>query len=218
MKKSTLWAASLAVLLGSSGVVSAQLVDITRPGDPIVAVSGTNDADGNAGAPPAAESEINAINDVGQKYLNFLDLESGFAVTPSANPGKLPVTGLRFYSANDAVERDPASYRLSGSNDSLTGPWTLISEGALTLPAERNAGGTTVAIPPEGNLAAVNQTVLFANPNSYTHLQLVFPTLKDAAAANSMQIAEVEFLVPEPSSIVLSLLSLLGLVGVARRR
>ena len=210
----------LSILLSVS-VTQAQWVDITRPGDPIKLISGTNDADTNAGAPPAGEVESHVIDDVGQKYLNFVDFNSGFAVTPSANAGNQPVVGLRLYSANDAVERDPASYELSGSNAGLDGPWTVISSGDLALPADRTPGGATAVINPDGTRSAnaYFQEVLFNNTSSYSHFQLTFPTLKDAAAANSMQIAEVEFLaVPEPTSLGLAISGLLGLGLLGRKR
>jgi hypothetical protein len=200
-----------------SAAASAAMIDITRPGDPVTVVSGINQGDGDAGPPPAGEVESHAIDDVGQKYLNFLDLNSGFTVTPSANPGNLPVTGLNLYTANDEETRDPASFILTGSDDLAT--WNVIASGNLALPAGRNAGGNTVAIPPAGNPAAFFQQVLFDNAIPYTHYQLIFPTLKDAAAANSMQIAEVEFLVvPEPATATLGGLALLALTAVARRR
>lgn len=206
-------------LVTFTSATQASIIDITRPGDPIQIVNGTNQGDADAGPPPAGEVESHAIDDVGQKYLNFLDLLSGFAVTPSANPSGLPVTGLRFYTANDAVERDPASFVLFGSNDGLDGPWTAIASGNLALPDARNEGGNAVMIPPTGNLAANQQTVTFDNDTSYLHYQLIFPTLKNAAVANSMQIAEVEFLVvPEPATASLAGLALLVLGAIARRR
>lgn len=209
---------ALAYVVGQTTAVSAAFIDITRPGDPIQVVSGFNQGDGDAGAPPAAEGVENAINDTGQKYLNFLDLSSGFAVTPSAANGN-PVIGLRLYTANDAEPRDPASYQLFGSNDSIDGPWEVIASGNLSLPADRNPGGNAVVIPPAGNLAAFHQEITFDNATAYDHYQLIFPTLKDAVAANSMQIAEVELLaVPEPGTISLALLGLVGLVARGRSR
>ena len=202
---------------GQTAMVSAEKIDITRPGDAIQLVSGFNQDDGNAGPPPGSEGVENAINDIGQKYLNFLDLSSGFSVTPSFP--QTPVTGLTLYTANDAEPRDPASYQLFGSNDTIDGPWTAISSGNLALPSARNNGGNSVVIPPTGNAAAAHQTVEFENDTAYQHYRLIFPTLKDAVAANSMQIAEVELLaVPEPASAALALVALLGMVGYLRRR
>jgi len=182
--------------------------DVTQPGDLIQLVNGVNDGDGNSGPPPAAEGVEHAIDNVGQKYLNFLDLGSGFTVRPSA--GLTLVTALRFYPANDAEERDPASYLFEGLQS--TG-WTTISTGALALPSDRNSGGTT----PLDNLFF--QEVSFVNDLAYAEYRVTFPTLKNAAAANSMQIAEVELIgvvVPEPG--VLSLVPLAGLGWLARRR
>jgi hypothetical protein len=187
--------------------------DITSPGDAITLVNGANDGDGNSGPPPANEGVERAIDNVTQKYLNFLDLGSGFVVTPSV--GSTVVTGARFYSANDAIERDPTSYLLEGSTDGLN--FSIISEGALALPEGRNAGGTT----PEFTIDPLTmflQEVSFDNDAAYTSYRVTFPTLRDAAAANSMQIAEVELLgvVPEPSSVALVGLGLAALV-VGRR-
>lgn len=191
-------------------------VDITRPGDPIIIVNGFNLADANAGPPPAAEGVEHAIDDRGQKYLNFLDLSSGFIVTPSGNPSHLPVTGLRLYTANDAEARDPASYQLFGSNDGVS--WAAIAAGNLALPDGRNAN--FISIPVSGTPSAFFQEVSFANTTPYERYQLIFPTLKDAQTANGMQIAEVEILiaVPEPSSYALLLAGLIAMVGLARVR
>lgn len=203
----------------SVNAVSGAFIDITRPGDTIAIVNGINQGDDQAGPPPANEPVEKAIDDVGQKYLNFLDLSSGFAVTPSANPSGEPVIGLRLYTANDSPERDPASFQLLGSNDSIEGPWTAIASGNLALPEGRNEGGDVVAIPPTGNLGAFLQEVSFANDLPFEHYQITFPTLKDAAVANSMQIAEVELLVvPEPASLaLLGLGGMLMLIGCRRR-
>ena len=160
------------------------LNDVTQPGDPIVRVDGQNDGDANDGPPPAAETVENAINDVTQEYLNFLDLGSGFEVTPSVGP--TIVSGLRLYTANDAIPRDPASYVLEGGTG---GEFTVISRGELALPDARNPGGDN---PIDDSLAF--QEIRFENDVVYESYRLTFPTLKDAAAANSMQIAEVEIL------------------------
>ena len=212
MRTSALPLLTAASLLCMGVFAQAQNV-ITVPGDPVELVNGVNDGDANSGPPPAAEGVEHAIDGVTQKYLNFLDLGSGFAVTPSLGP--TVVTGLRLFTANDAVERDPASYLLEGSTSGFGGAWTLISTGALALPDGRNAGGS-IAIDPAVHF---NQTVLFANSAWYTSYRITFPTLKDAAAANSMQIAELQLLgtvIPEPST--LALLGLAGLAWLAPRR
>jgi hypothetical protein len=225
MNRTLLTSPNYALLCAVAFTYSAAGVslDITRPTDTIQLVNGVNDADGNAGPPPAQEGVERAIDNFGQKYLNFLDLGSGLAVQPGV--GATIVTGLRLYTANDALQRDPASFILSGS-DSLSGPWTEIASGPLALPDTRNAGGNAISIPDEGNLAAAHQEITFANSSSFLAYQLIFPTLKDAAAANSMQIAEVELLgiigssvadVPDSgSSLLLAATALVTLGGFAR--
>ena len=170
-----------------AGIDVSGLSDVTGPGDDIVLVSGTNDDDNAAGDPPAAEGVENAINDVGQKYLNFLDLGSGFIVTPAS--GNTVVSAIRLYTANDEPPRDPGSFRLEGGN-SADGPFSVIAEGLLDLPDDRNDGGDTV-LDPE---TSANQLVTFVNEAPYASYRLTFPALKDAGNANSMQIAEVELL------------------------
>ena len=103
--------------------------------------------------------------------------------------GSTVVNGLRFWTANDSPDRDPASYKLEGSTAGPSGPWTVISEGPLNLPAGRNAGGATTAL--RGGL---NQVVRFSNTTPYTSYRVTVPTVKNATAANSMQIAEVDLL------------------------
>ena len=221
--------ASVLAIFGFTSAGQAQLQDVTTPGDPILAV----DLDGTVGSFPTNEQVPNAINNIRQKYLNFgeptgasSELNTGFIVTPTlgATTGGSIVSGLRLFTANDAEARDPASYVLEGSIGGPTGPWTLISSGALNLPLGRNVTnqpplltGTTPI-----NLATdFFQEVLFDNTTAYTNYRLIFPTVRDPVAANSMQIADVEFLgvvVPEPSTIALACSALLGLVITARRR
>ncbi len=211
------------VALGVFGVIgrsaSAALIDITAPTDEILIVNGQNDGDADGGAPPSAEGVANLINNTTQKYLNFLDLGSGAIINPALNrtTGGNAVIGLRLYTANDSEPRDPASYVLEGSA-TRSGPFTLISAGPLALPSGRNAAG--LALDPTTQF---QQTILFANAIPYVSFRLTFPTLKGAGpgidpnAANSMQIGEVELLVPEPGSLALLGIGTLGLLARRRR-
>jgi hypothetical protein len=198
---------------------------IFSPGDPILGgqSDGTDFLVGVAGFSggvnnwPFAESPNHAIDGVGQKYLNFGEFNTGFIVTPSI--GSSVAGSITLWTANDAEPRDPASYELWGTNDAISGTsiplssFNLISSGGLGLPSSRNAGGSSPL------LAENSQTLSFANFAAYSSYMVLFPTIKDSAAANSMQIAEVQLharvnAVPEPSSIVLLGIGGIALVGI----
>jgi hypothetical protein len=143
---------------------------------------------------PANESPEFAINGAGQKYLNFGKENTGFIVVPSL--GSTIAQEITFWTANDAVERDPASFQLYGTNEMIDvfaapgtdfplADFTEIFSGNLALPASRNGGGGTALDP------ANSQTVSFTNSTAYTSYLVLFPTVKTAGTANSMQIAEV---------------------------
>ena len=164
MKKCIRLIAAFAVIASIGQRLDAQS-DITQPGDPIVASSDNS---------PGSEGVANAIDNQPTKYLNFDKLDTGFTVSPQI--GLTLVSGLTLTSANDAVPRDPASYKLEGSLDGST--FEVISEGDVGAFAERFE----------------SQTISFDNSNYYLHYRLTFPTVADEAGANSMQIAEVEIL------------------------
>ncbi len=166
---------------------------------------------------PGAEDPTRVIDTFGQKYLNFAgdefnpdgsNVSSGFLVQPIEGSNADDVaTSITFWTANDAVQRDPAAYQLFGSNSGdipalerdetvVTGLdpgdvlsldlFTLISEGDLALPDSRNPGG-------EADLDDVNsQTIMFDNTEVYDNYLVLFPELKDRNGQNSMQIAEVQ--------------------------
>lgn len=166
--------------------VLSTATDITAPGDAIESIGGTS---------PAAEMVANAIDNTTAKYLNFgADNDQvapfvgpvGLVVTPSM--GSSIVTGLRIYTANDAVERDPVDYKLEGSITD-TNAFTLIASGALSLPEARNSAGLDV-----DPLAQANQEVTFANTAGYTIYRLTFNNVKNPTSANSLQIGEIELL------------------------
>lgn len=192
---------------------------------------------------PSAEGPEFAIDGVGQKYLNFgaqdNNFSTGFAVTPAS--GSTVAASMTLWAANDAEERDPATYEVWGTNatptstnpgDSLPiAAFTPISTGALTLPASRNGGG---AAPLD---AANSFSVSFTNTDAYTSYLVLFPTTK-GPNQNSMQIAEVQLYdgagtglfapgdaivgggvpVPEPSTGILALLCMIPVMSYIRRR
>jgi hypothetical protein len=171
--------------------------------DPILAVHANWDS-----RYPTAENPGKLIDGTLGKYLNFGETNSGFIVTPSM--GMTLVQEFQITTANDAPERDAASWILYGTKDAIASGdnsnglgenWILIDSGMLTLPAERNTLGSMIS---------VNNNAFF------TSYKMLFPTVKDAGAANSLQIAEIQFYgIPEPTTICL-----LGMGGLAllRRR
>lgn len=172
--------------------------DVTVPGDPISLVGGTT---------PSGESVVNAIDNSTTKYLNF-GVGTGFPpfvgpvgliVTPSS--GSSLVTGLRVYTANDAPERDPADFLLEGSNDDGV-TFTFIAQGTLHLPDDRNAPGQ--ALDPIG---LFNQEVGFGNSTYYTSYRLMFSTLKNNLAANSVQMGEIELLGDSPNTFTMTVVA-----------
>ena len=82
---------------------------------------------------PAGEAPAKAIDgDGGTKYLNFARLHTGIIVTPAAAS---VVKSIALSTAGDAVERDPTSVAIYGTNDAITSEenslgeaedWTLI--------------------------------------------------------------------------------------------
>ena len=143
------------------------MVDLTTPGDAVVALL-TEDSPGGERVPLAID------NNSQTKYLNF----TGKNNTPSGlsiSTGGGIVSGIALTSANDAPERDPATYTLSGSNDGST--WTDIASGNV----------------PAFGARFERQAWAIDNTASYTDYKLMFNT---TASSNGccMQVAEVELL------------------------
>jgi len=173
------------------------LADVTGPGDVVQGVpnDGVTTGGGNNGW-PAGELPALAIDDnVKTKFLHFKgELEpTGIQITPAV--GATIVTGLTFTTANDAVERDPVQFELSGSDDSINGPWTLIVAGDIADFAQATAW-------PRFTMNAT--AISFENAVAYKHYQVMFPAVRAPASANSMQIAEVELLglIAEPENLL----------------
>ena len=122
---------------------------------------------------PYNETAVNAFDgNVGTKYLNFDKQNAG--VTVKLNQGRV-VQKFTITTANDAVERDPASYKLYGSNDGVN--WVLVSEGPLSL---------------SNNRFTVSGEILTGNTNPYFYYFIKFPSIKNNSG-NSVQIAEVTY-------------------------
>ncbi|MBN1853835.1 MAG: hypothetical protein JW829_13970 [Pirellulales bacterium] len=167
---------------------------ILAPGDFIIGID--TDPATTFSSYPANENPFNALDsDSATKYLNFGEVETGFIVEGILES---VVQSIQLTTANDAVERDPLSWELYGTNDLILSVdngdgsaenWTLIAEGDANLPPERLTLGSVQS---------------FSNTTSYTSYRILFPTVKDPAAANSMQIADVN-LYPTPDGSGLSI-------------
>ncbi len=171
---------------GTAILAADKRVDVTAPGDAVQGVPNDGLMDGNNFGWPGAETpDLATDDDIGTKFLHFKgELEpTGFQVTPTAGPSI--VTGLTLTTANDAVERDPVTFELSGSNEGIDGPYELIASGDIVDFAQADAW-------PRFTMNAT--PISFNNDVAYAHYQVLFPALRDAASANSMQIAEVELL------------------------
>ncbi|MFZ2146404.1 MAG: LamG-like jellyroll fold domain-containing protein [Sedimentisphaerales bacterium] len=154
------------------------LSDVTAPGDIVQGVP--NDGDW-----PGAEYPALAIdNDTSKKYLHFKggSMATGFQVEPAS--GSSIVTALTFTTANDDYGRDPIAFELSGSNDSIDGPYTLIASGDIVDFAQE-------ALWPRFTMNAT--PISFENDVAYKYYQVTF----QVGRPNNdglMQIAEVELL------------------------
>lgn len=194
MWKSLVVIVVVSVFLFSGAVQAAR--DITAPGDTVKGVpnDGVSTDNSTNGWPPN-ELPAFAIDDqILTKYLHFKgDVEpTGIRVTPAIGP--TVVTGVRFCSANDTAGsypgRAPVTYQLSGSNESIDGPYTLIAEGSIV-----DFAGPT----PWPNRTWTTTPMTFDNTIAYKHYQLMFPTTWNQLYGTTdtcMQIAEVELLEP----------------------
>lgn len=143
-------------------------------------------------ATPAGENPNQLLDSAsGTKYLNFGKENTGVIVTPASGPQV--VTNFRIQTANDAPARDPASYVIYGTNDPIQSightqgtdeSWTQLDAGDLSLGDARGAYSDTIDI---------------NNNTAYASYKIVFPTLKDSANANSMQIAGLTLNTTDPA-------------------
>ncbi len=146
---------------------------------------------------PAGLGVTNVIDGTLGTYLNYGPSAStagpfsgpvGFIWTPLA--GSTVVNALRFYAAVNASICDPADFMLEGSNDGGTNWTTIVPDEPLALPAERNFS-TAFAVNVTNQ---VLQEVDFANSTPFTTYRVTINNVRSNSVANSMQIAEVQFL------------------------
>ncbi len=162
------------------------------------------------------------------KYLNFGENNSGLIITNSSGPIRVDTLGLT--TANDALARDPMTFSLYGTNDPITSVDNSNSNGTevwtpILLDAPTNLPGTLPDGPgplnnPLNDDARFTQVLIPINASAeYSSYRLIFPTVRDAALANSMQIQDVQFYtIPEPSTWAMLALAGLATAFVARRR
>ena len=98
------------------------------------------------------------------------------------------VVGLRIFTADGNSERDPADYTLEGSLNGTT--FHGIAAGALSLPLDRNTVAGYLIDP----LTMAEEEIFFVNHNAYPIYRLTFNHTRSDNSANSLQVAEVEFL------------------------
>jgi hypothetical protein len=158
-------------------VLFSTLTDVTQPGDSISAFGVNLFGDG-------APSHI-LDNDLSTKFGANVSGACGLVISPSV--GATVVTALRFFTANDAPERDPADYKLEGSING-GGSYTLIASNSMTLPDGRNTAGGP------DPLVAFGQEVHFSNANGYTTYRLTFSHYKGGVNQGSTQVGDIELL------------------------
>ncbi len=168
---------SLIATFGSPGAVTGGQLNGTTF---TIGVQGTANPGNNW---PAAESPAQATDgNPATKFLNFQNQGAGLLLTPADS--SIAYNRLALTTANDAIERDPASYRIYGSATALpasgsfsVGGLTLIQEGTLALHTDRGIGP---------------HVVQFSNATAYASYLVVFPTVRSTSGNNLTQIAEVQ--------------------------
>ena len=136
-------------------------------------VPGTLIVPSSSNSPPTQTARNAVDNNITTKYLNFDELNAGLTFAASGNRA---VRALTLISAEDAPERDPASFIIEGSTNGAN--FTRIASNA---------------VPPFASRHSIQSFVLPAT-NHFRAYRVLFPTVSNGAAANSMQVAEVELL------------------------
>lgn len=181
-------------------VGSASGANILSPGDAIIAIGSV----GSGSNHPGLESPANILDgDPNTKYLNFAEERSGFIVTPG---GLTTASSIVFTTANDAPERDPTSFSIWGTNDSIRSTnnslgdqenWTpILTNTALSLPTARLTAGAPVDL---------------FNSVAFSSYRVTFDTVRNEALANSMQIADVQMFTDTGAPILSSGMSILAI-------
>jgi hypothetical protein len=154
-----------------------ELADITRPWDTIEGLP--LGGDWLLGGEPSRAID----NQAGLSYLPSAPPTVvnpiGFAVTPFVGP--TIVTELTVATGRDDPPLDPISFELSGSNDSIDGPYEMIVSGDIVDFAQET---------PWPRLTQNETEISFQNEAAYGHYQLVFPAVRGLSRINSIHIAQ----------------------------
>ena len=177
--------------IGLEDLSNLKTIDLSRPSNPIKGTSENS---------PKNENPSLAIDDQpATKYLNFDGAGSGLEIKVQ----NTIVNGITITSANDAPERDPKSFVLSGANDGKN--FTQIASGSI--PVSRGRGKL--------------KTMRFPNGKSFSTYRVVFPELVGDGKI-PMQIAEFELLPKFEGSPIDGLLKeatkLLGQINEVRQK
>ncbi|MDB4383929.1 phosphatidylinositol-specific phospholipase C domain-containing protein [Akkermansiaceae bacterium] len=151
-------------------------------GDPVLGID--EDIASNSNYPSTEGPGLIVDGSTATKYLNFGNENSGFIVTPAF--GQSVLRSFAISTANDAIERDPASVIIYGTNKVIASSdnsggagesWTRIAELGLVLPDARSTPMSVLNV---------------QNDEAFTSYKFVFPTMK-GPNNNAMQISEVQF-------------------------
>ncbi len=163
---------------------------IVRGGNFVTGLPGTTFDQNNWPSGQEPTEAVDGIIGPGSKYLNFNITNTALIFSGST---QRVADRMELWVAEDAVERDPASYTLYGTNsaiptlnpgNSISLVLTQLSTGTLALPDTRD---TTQ------DATGFSQIIPVPNTNAWSSYLLVFPTVKNQpSAANSMQISEVQ--------------------------
>ncbi|MSU64036.1 MAG: hypothetical protein EXS31_16860 [Pedosphaera sp.] len=174
-------------------VLSASWYPLIAPGWPIVGVAATPGSATSAIATPGTvlgannypgtQSPDKAIDgNPGSKYQNFSETNAGLILTI---PGAAAASGFRFATADDSPERDPLTITIEGTSASdpttaaAAATWTQIYSGPSGLLA--NPGRVT-----QGPI------VWFSNQAIFNTYRVLVTSVRDGAAANSVQFGEFQ--------------------------
>lgn len=172
---------------------------------------------------PVAEFPGAAVDGLlATKYLNFAKLNTGLIVEVLPESANIALNTLTFVTANDASARDPLTFSLYGSSTVLSGagPFDLSSLTSIVLNASTGLEPFDFTYEDGGRWKA-SAPRTFSNTMAYASYLIIFPTVRDPAESNSMQIGEISFegtAVPEPNALLLGALGAGGWAAVAGRR